>query len=670
MGKVANELINESSPYLLQHAYNPVRWLRWSESVFELAKKENKMVLVSIGYSACHWCHVMERECFEDEQVAELMNKLFINVKVDREERPDVDQVYMSAVQLMSQKGGWPLNCFTLPDGRPIYGGTYFPKEQWLHILKSLFHTFTNDRVRVEEYASNLLQGITASELITAAKKFVTFDRSKLAELHKQWSSTFDRIHGGPNRAPKFPLPNNYEFLLDYQLNTGEVALKEYIKLTLNKMALGGIYDHAGGGFSRYSVDKTWKVPHFEKMLYDNGQLISLYSKGYRRFQKPLYKRLVYQTIEWLAREMMHEKGAYYSALDADSEGVEGKLYVWSLEELKPLLGKDYSWVEEFYSLNENGLWEEGNYILLRQYSDLEFQKKRNWSADVFDENIKRVNRLLLSVRDARIQPGLDDKCLTSWNAIILKGLCHAYSVFLEQEFLERALKTAGWLLECQLKANGGLWHSYKNGSSSIDGFLEDYAHTISAFIALYKVTYNEDWLYKAKKLTEHTLKHFLDPKSKMFFFTSADTKLIARKMEINDNVLPASNSVMARNLYYLSKYFDNTEFEATARQMLTNVYDGMEKYGSGYSNWAILLNHYVFGHYEFVIVGPDAASIARKIHVKQVPEVLIAVSSGESNLPIFKYKSKGKETMIFVCKEGNCLLPTSDLNEAIRSIQ
>jgi uncharacterized protein YyaL (SSP411 family) len=670
MGKVANELINESSPYLLQHAYNPVHWVRWSDSVFEQAKKENKMVLVSIGYSACHWCHVMEHECFEDEEVAALMNKLFINVKVDREERPDVDQVYMTAVQLMSQKGGWPLNCFMLPDGRPIYGGTYYPKEQWMQVLKSLFHTFTNDREKVEEYASNLHQGITASELITAPKKLIAFDKSRLTELLKRWSNTFDLTHGGPNRAPKFPLPNNYEFLLDYQINTGEVELKEYVELTLNKMALGGIYDHVGGGFSRYSVDEIWKVPHFEKMLYDNGQLISLYSEGYKRFQNPLYKRLVYQTIGWLEREMMHENGSFYAALDADSEGVEGKFYVWKIEELRSVLGKDYTWVEEFYSLNENGLWEEGNYILLRQHSDREFQKKMKWSEEKFDANVKRVNRVLLNARGSRIRPGLDDKGLTSWNAIMLKGLCDAYSVFAEQEFLQRALKTAEWLLECQLKPDGGLWHNYKNGRSSIDGFLEDYAHTISAFIALYKVTYNEDWLAKAKKLTDYTLQNFLDSKSKMFFFTSEDTKLIARKMEINDNVLPASNSVMARNLYYLSRYFDSLDYEATARQMLTNVYDGMEKYGSGYSNWAILLNHFVFGFYEFVIVGNDAASIARELQVKEVPEVLIAVSSGESELPIFKDKSETKETMIYVCKQGNCFLPTNDLNEAIRSIQ
>ena len=670
MEKVANELINESSPYLLQHAYNPVNWLPWSDKVFELAKKENKMLLVSIGYSACHWCHVMEHECFEDEEVAVLMNKFFINVKVDREERPDVDQVYMTAVQLMSQKGGWPLNCFTLPDGRPIYGGTYFPKEQWMHILKSLFHTYTKDKERVEEYAANLHQGLMASELITTPKKLEAFDKSKLTELLNGWSVKFDQKYGGPNREPKFPLPNNYEFLLDYQLNEGDQGIKDYVELTMNKMALGGIYDHVGGGFSRYSVDKYWKVPHFEKMLYDNGQLISLYSEGYKQFQNPLYKRLVYQTIGWLGREMMQEKGPYYAALDADSEGIEGKFYIWKIEELKSILGKDYTWVEEFYSLNEHGFWEEGNYILLRKHSDYEFQKKMKWSEAQFDTNIKRVNELLLGCRGKRIRPGLDDKCLTSWNAIILKGFCDAFSVFKEEEFIQRALNMAEWLLECQVKPDGGLWHNYKNGLSSIDGFLEDYAHTIAAFIALYRVTYDEIWLEKARDIADYTLKHFMDPTSQMFFFTSKDTKLIARKMEISDNVMPASNSVMARNLYYLSRYFDAAHYGAIARQMLTNVNDGMENYGSGYSNWAILLNHFVFGMYEFVIVGDKAASIANELEVKKIQKVLIAVTERESELPIFKDKSIGEETMIYVCMEGKCLLPTSDLNEAIRSIQ
>ena len=430
MEKYTNALIQESSPYLLQHAHNPVNWVSWSDEVFTKAKLQNKMVLVSVGYSACHWCHVMEHECFEDEEVAALMNTFFICIKVDREERPDVDQVYMTAVQLMTQKGGWPLNCFTLADGRPIYGGTYFPKEQWMHILKSLQHTFENDREKVEEYAEHLHQGVQNSELINDAKKSEQFSEEKLHEMVLRWSRNFDSMEGGDARAPKFPLPNNYEFLLHYGVKYQNDKVLKHVELTLDKIALGGIYDQVGGGFSRYSVDMLWKVPHFEKMLYDNGQLLSLYSEAYKYFKKPLYKRIVYQTIAWLQREMLTKDGAFYSALDADSEGDEGKFYCWNKKDMKAVLGDDYNWVSNFYNLNERGYWEEEKYIPLRTESDMSFAHKMNWSLEEFELKISKINQQLLDERSHRIRPGTDDKCLTSWNAITIKGLCDAYSAF------------------------------------------------------------------------------------------------------------------------------------------------------------------------------------------------------------------------------------------------
>jgi len=669
MQEYTNKLIQETSPYLLQHAHNPVDWVPWSESVFEQAKKENKLVLVSVGYSACHWCHVMEHECFEDEEVAAIMNKFFINVKVDREERPDVDQVYMSAVQLMTRKGGWPLNCITLPDGRPIYGGTYYPKEQWMDVLKSLHQSFTNDFGRVEEYASKVHQGIVQSEVIQSPAPSVPFEEEKLKELSLRWSKMFDLKNGGATYAPKFPIPNNYEFLLDYALNSGDEVSLKHVELTLDKMAMGGIYDQIGGGFSRYSVDMLWKVPHFEKMLYDNGQLVSLFSKAYKTFNKPLYKHVVYQTINWLERELSDSSGAFYSALDADSEGIEGKFYVWKKDELKDCLQNDYDWVCDYYQVNQMGFWEDGNYILLRHENDIEFANKMSWSQEELEQQVNRINELLLSERSHRIRPGLDDKCLTSWNAMMLKGLCDAYSVFQEDLFLHLAIKNAKWMMGNQLKESGELFRSFKNGKSSINGFLEDYAHVIDAYISLYIVTGEDNWLHDSKTLTEYAISKFFDKKSGMFFFSDENTELIARKMEIMDNVIPSSNSVMARNLYYLGKYFHKGDFISKAKQMLLNVYDGMETQGSNYSNWAILLNHEIYSLYEFVCVGEKSADFAKEISTRKAPHLLIAHSKNNNDsLPIFEDK-KSDDSTIFICTEGTCLQPVNNIEDAIKMV-
>jgi uncharacterized protein YyaL (SSP411 family) len=668
MEEYTNDLIHETSPYLLQHAHNPVNWISWSDSIFEKARIENKLVLVSVGYSACHWCHVMEHECFEDEEVAELMNKFFICVKVDREERPDVDQVYMTAVQLITQKGGWPLNCFTLPDGRPIYGGTYFPKEQWMHILRSLEHTFKNDRDKAEEYAKSLHEGIINSELIAESANVESFSEEKLHELVLRWSRNFDSMEGADSRAPKFPLPSNIEFLMQYATKYRNEKVLKHVELTLDKMAMGGIYDQIGGGFSRYSVDMLWKVPHFEKMLYDNGQLLSLYSNAYKYFKKPLYKRIVYQSIEWLSREMMLKEGAFFSALDADSEGEEGKFYCWTPAELKTVLEDDYPWVKDFYNLNQRGYWEDEKYILLRDEADSVFAKKMNWSFAEFEAKIVEINQKLLDERSHRVRPGTDDKCLTSWNAMALKGLCDAYSAFGEVEFLHLAEKNGRWLVNSQLTPTGKIYRNYKNGVSTIDGFLEDYAHVIDAFISLYQVTFDKEWIDRAADLMEYTVKNFQDDKSKMFFFTDSDTKLIARKMEINDNVIPASNSVIALNMFRLSHYYYDKKYMNNSRQMLANIYEGMEMYGAGYSNWAKLLMMFVNDYYQLAIVGSEASNVSSEMQKNYLPSVLFS-GGKDLSLPVLADKKSTDEIMIYVCYDGTCLLPTNDISEAIRLV-
>ena len=659
--KHTNSLIKESSPYLLQHAHNPVNWMPWGDEAFEKAKKENKLVLISIGYSSCHWCHVMEHESFENETVAKMMNDYFVCIKVDREERPDVDQIYMTAVQLMTGSGGWPLNCFTLPDGKPVFGGTYFPKDQWTKILDNLHSTYTQDMQKMIDYAENLTTGIKQSELIESPAPPSKFTLKKLDELSEIWKSKFDTKDGGMNRTPKFPIPNNYDYLMQYGHYKNDSAILNQVDLTLTQMAHGGIYDQVGGGFARYSTDKKWKAPHFEKMMYDNAQMVSLYSKAYQRTKNPLYKNIVFETLEWVKREMTTKDGAFYSALDADSEGEEGKFYVWSKSELKEALSEsEYLTLKTYYEINPKGLWE-GHYILLRAadkvYSEAIYAK------------IKPINTKLLAKRSERIRPGLDDKSLTAWNAMMLKGYCDAYAIFNDDTFLKAALKNAKWLLKKQTKKDGSLFHTFKNGESKIDGFLDDYAFTITAYLALYEVTFDEKWLAEAKKLTAYSIVHFEDKKSGMFYFTSnsSDT-LIARKMEINDNVIPASNSQIARVLFKLGTILNNKSYIGRSKQMLFNVYEDMHTYPSGYSNWSILALNLTNTYYEVAITGSNWAYKLHELNTHYIPNKLI-MGGVKSDLELLKGKFL-VETTIFVCQNGSCQTPTNKINKAVTQMK
>lgn len=646
MEQYTNALINESSLYLQQHAHNPVNWVAWSQDAFEQAEKEGKLVLVSVGYSACHWCHVMEHECFEDEEVAVLMNKFFVCIKVDREERPDVDQVYMNAVQLMTQRGGWPLNCFTLANGQPIYGGTYFPKEQWMHILRSLHHMITSEPEKVYEYAAKLTEGIVNSELITGVTPVEDLPLDKLPELVRLWSQRFDNMEGGPSHAPKFPLPNNYLFLLHYAEWQQQENLKSHVDLTLDKMAFGGIYDQLGGGFSRYSVDMLWKVPHFEKMLYDNGQLLSLYAQAYLLNPQPEYKRLLEQTLIWLEREMTGGEGGLFAAQDADSEGVEGKYYVWTPEEIRTVLGKHADWYLELYNPQNKGYWEHDQWILLRNNSWEAFIKTH---PEVSVELIHQCNESLLAERRRRIAPATDTKCLTAWNAMTITGLTDAGRALQDSGFVSMALKAGKWIRDFQMTTEKQLWHTRQNERSFIDGFLDDYAFTTEAFLQLYQVTADRSWLDEAVALTEYALLHFFDPTSGMFFFTPDSHQLIARKMEINDNVIPSTNGVMAHNLLSLSLLLEKQEWEAIARQQLQNVLDGMEHYGSGYSNWALLLQRFLRPRYCVHVHGSVNEQTRMELSRLISPQVVLF------------YEPEIQEKGFVVCGDGVCMAKTSD---------
>ena len=669
--KYTNSLVNETSPYLLQHAHNPVDWHPWNEETLSKAQKEDKLLLISIGYSACHWCHVMEHESFEDEEVAKIMNENFICIKVDREERPDVDQIYMTAVQLMQQRGGWPLNCIALPDGRPFWGGTYFRKNEWKKQILGLANAYQNNREKVLEYAEKLSKGIQQVEMVVKNTEEENFSWKDINNMVSTWAERFDNSEGGSNGAPKFPMPNAYSFLLKYAHLSDNKEVLDHIELTLNKMAFGGIYDQIGGGFARYSTDRSWKAPHFEKMLYDNGQLVSLYSNAYLKFQNPLYKDVVFESLEFAERELLDETGAFYSALDADSEGEEGKFYVWNEEELKTLIASDFPIFKDYYNINGRGLWEHGNYILLRKESKDRIAKKYNISVSDLESKIENWKGILMKERDKRIRPGLDDKSLTSWNALMLKGYIDAYMTFGDKHHLDIAMKNANFIINTQMNQEGKLFHSYKNGRSTINAYLEDYALTISAFVRLYESTFDEKWLTYSEKLTEYAIAHFYDTKSGMFFFTSdLDPKLIARKMEINDNVIPASNSVMANCLFDLGTILDNEKYKQISVQILNNVKPEMSSYASGYSNYANLMLKQIHPYYEVAVVGKDAHLKTMELNRKYNPNKLFIGSFEESDLELLKGKYVEETTMIYVCENKVCQLPTNNVIKAIKLIK
>lgn len=671
-----NELINESSPYLLQHAHNPVNWQAWNDKSLRQAKEESKLMIISVGYSACHWCHVMEHESFEDEGVAEVMNSDFINIKVDREERPDVDQVYMNAVQIMTGSGGWPMNIVALPDGRPVWGGTYFRKEQWKSALSQLSKYFREKPEEMEEYAKKLQEGLEQVQLVKLPEKEEKFSEEFITEVLEKWKKQFDHKNGGSRGAPKFMMPNNLQFLMRYAHQTGDKDLENHIQTSLQKISFGGVYDHVGGGFSRYSVDDHWHVPHFEKMLYDNAQLVSLYSKAHSLTGKEWYKEVVHESLKFIREEFTAENGAFYSAWDADSKNAEGKpeegaYFIWKKEELQQLLGQDYELFADYYNINPYGKWEGENYVLIRSKEDVEIAEAAGISPKELQKKKKEWRDILQNERQKRSKPALDDKILTSWNALMLTGLVDAYKVFQKEEYLELALKNADFLKKNQLKPDFGLYHSYKNGKSNINGYLEDYAFCIEGFLGLYEVTFQEEWLDLARNLAEKSYQEFHNSENEMFFFTaSSDAALITRPLEVTDNVIPASNSVMAKNLFRLGKYFDEDKYSRTAEAMLKNIQPQMISYPSGYSNWLDLMLNFIQPYYEVAVTGTNALQKAQEINRYYLPNVLLAGSTNDNNLPLTKHRFKEGQDLIYVCIEGKCELPSASVEDSLHLLK
>ena len=670
-----NALINESSPYLLQHAHNPVNWQPWGEEALAQAEKENKLLIVSIGYAACHWCHVMEHESFEDSLVAEIMNEHFIPIKVDREERPDVDDVYMTACHLVSGRGGWPLNAFALPNGKPVWAGTYFPKEQWMSILEQFKNLKENDYAKLEEQAEKITSGIQSQDNIELILEEEEFTKADVERIGTAMTRQMDMDEGGKNGAPKFPMPNGLEFLMKYQHLTGDSKAMDAVKLSLDKMKDGGIYDQVGGGFARYSVDRFWKVPHFEKMMYDNGQLVSLYANAYKLTKDQAYVDVLGETIEWVDREMTSEEGGFYSSLDADSEGEEGKFYVWTKAEIEAAIAdeKEAAIICKYYNVDESGNWEHGNNILLKKSSDKAIADEFDISELELEELLLKTKRTLLAEREKRVRPGLDDKILTSWNAIMLKGLVDAYSAIEEPEYLSFAKKNAEFILNKQKQSDHRLNRNYKDGKSSINGFLDDYALTVDAFVALYQVTFEERWLDEAKHLIDYAITHFFNEENSMFNFTSdLDPPLVARKAQIGDNVIPGSNSIMARNLKVLGELLYEEEYLKISKQMLTNMHATLTTIDqpSFYSNWAQLFLDMAYPPYEIAILGEHADDLRAEMMRTYLPNAIFLGGAKEGNLKLLEDKLQEDKTMIYVCQAKSCKFPVEDPNEALKLIE
>lgn len=661
-----NRLSTSASPYLLQHANNPVDWYPWGPEALQKARDENKLIIVSIGYSACHWCHVMEHESFEDEQVAEVMNDNFVCIKVDREERPDIDQIYMSAVQLMTGRGGWPLNCICLPDQRPVYGGTYFQKKDWISLLLNLSEFYREKPADAEDYAVRLTEGIQQYESVDFVTEQPQYNKNDLQVIVDNWRKSFDMAEGGTGRAPKFPMPNNWQFLMRYSYLMKDEGVANAVKLTLHKMAFGGIYDHVGGGFARYSVDHKWHVPHFEKMLYDNAQLVSLYAEAFTWQPNELYKQVVDETIAFVERELTSPEGGFYSALDADSEGVEGKFYTFTKKDIQQILGDEADLFCIYYNITADGNWEEEETnVLFRKETDAELAPKLGLGVEHLTKKIGELKARVLEARSTRIRPGLDFKIIASWNGLMLKGLCDAYRAFGNEDHKTLALKNAQFILLNKIN-EGKLTRIYQSQSNI--AFLDDYANVIDAFIALYEITFNIIWLNHAKTLADAAIAEYYDEAEGMFFYTAAtDEQLIARKCEIMDGVIPASNSVMARNLKKLSLLFDDSKYEEISAQLLRNLMPYMAKYGSVYSNWAMLLLEEVFGINEIAITGENAEDMRRELECHYIPNKIM-LGGTQENLALLQNRVSDS-TRIFICKNKACGLPAYNVTEALKQI-
>ena len=663
-----NELQHASNPYLKQHATNPIHWKAWHPSVFEKAQELNRLVIVSIGYSTCHWCHVMEEESFTNTAVAEIMNRHFISIKVDREEHPDVDAYYMKAVQLMTKQGGWPLNVVCLPDGRPIWGGTYFPSSTWLNALEQLAQLHQNKPEATLEFATKLQEGVYIMGLAPTPQEEHRFNLDVLLE---KWKQSFDLEYGGYQRAPKFMMPSNLLYLQKFGDLKRDKDVLDYIDLTLTRLAWGGIFDVIEGGFSRYSVDFKWHIPHFEKMLYDNAQLLSVYSDAYKRTSNPLYLEIIEKTVQFIQANWQSPWGGVYSALDADSlneNGVseEGAYYVWTETSLRRILGDDFTLFAQIFNVNDFGYWEEGNFVLIQTQPLTAIAEAHQMDVFALHDRKKQWEHLLLQERNQRPKPLLDDKIICSWNAMLITGLLDAYSATQQTHYLQQATHIYRYIQTHLFDEERGLFHSAHHQQAHTLGYLDDYAFYMQALIRLYQHTANQDYLWQAKQFMDLTLDLFLDEKSQFFYFSQANqADIILRSIETEDNVIPSANAVLCMNLLQLGLLFEHRHYTQLAEHMIEVMQSNLD-YPSAYSHW-LLAMLYVESPAELTVVGVNALEDSLKIEANLISKTFVFPVNRTSSIPYFSKYTVNQTTQYYLCENKHCFTPTTEVSSLLK---
>lgn len=665
--KEGNRLGQETSPYLLQHAENPVHWQPWGEDIWERAQKEDKLVLVSIGYSSCHWCHVMEEETFENDSVARFMNQHFISVKVDREERPDVDQVYMTAVQLMTGSGGWPLNVVVLPNGKPVYGGTYHTRERWLQVLSEVEQTYRRQPERLKDYAERVAQGVSEVSFIPEPAGTAGLAPEAMEAAVADWATRWDPVYGGNAGPQKFMLPPNLGFLLSYGHLSGNARALDHVRNTLDHMARGGIYDQIGGGFYRYSTDPRWHIPHFEKMLYDNAQLLSVYAHAYQLFRTPGYREVVERTFGFLQRDLKGKAGGYYAALDADSEGEEGAFYLWEAGELQQVLGDDFQGFAAYYGITPEMAWEGGRYVPYRSVPDMEFARDQDLSVPGLQQMKQGWHERLLEARSGRAFPAADDKIITSWNALLISGLADAYDALEDPLYLKEAVDLYEFIMD-RCYEEGRLRHSYKPGDQRFQGFLEDYAFMAQAAFRLYQVSSDTTYLTQAERFLDD-IQRFQEPGSPLYRYRE-DSDLMAPIVKTDDGVMPSPNTVVAGLYFDLGHFFYRPEYLQKSREMVRALQERFLQVPENYAGWGWLLTRQLYPFYEVAIAGPEAARLRGELAREYLPDALVVASGSDSGLPLFEARFDPAMTRIFVCQDHSCRLPVTDVPAALEQLR